>query len=131
VPYGVQQPPGRSNALGELKFLFPNSHDIYMHDTPNRDLFDSDKRAFSHGCVRVQNPRDFAAVLLGWDRTRIDQNTESRKSQSVKLSAKVPVHLTYFTAWPDETGTIRYHNDIYGRDETMDKARSAILLAQR
>lgn len=131
VPYGVQQPPGRSNALGELKFLFPNSHDIYMHDTPNRDLFDSDKRAFSHGCVRVQNPRDFAAVLLGWDRTRIDQNTESRKSQSVKLSAKVPVHLTYFTAWPDETGTIRYHNDIYGRDETMDKARSAILLARR
>lgn len=131
VPYGVQQPPGRTNALGELKFLFPNSHDIYMHDTPNRDLFDEDERAFSHGCVRVQNPREFAAVLLGWDAEKVAANTDSKKSQSVRLPHKVPVHLTYFTAWPDDTGKIQYFNDIYGRDKTMDNARTALTLAQR
>ena len=131
VPYGVQQPPGRSNALGELKFLFPNSHDIYMHDTPNRELFDRDQRAFSHGCVRVQNPREFAAVLLGWDAEKVDANTDSKKSQTVKLAEKVPVHLTYFTAWPDDTGKIQYFDDIYGRDRTMENARSTLTLAQR
>ena len=131
VPYGIQQPPGRKNALGELKFLFPNSHDIYMHDTPSRELFDRDERAFSHGCVRVQNPREFAQVLLGWDSIKVDENVEGRKSQSVKLQAKVPVHITYFTAWPDETGKIQYFNDIYGRDKTLENARSSITLAQR
>jgi L,D-transpeptidase YcbB len=131
VPYGIQQPPGAKNALGELKFLFPNSHNIYMHDTPSRELFDNDVRNFSHGCVRVQNPREFAAVLLGWDQARIDENTESKKSQNVKLAAKVPIHITYFTAWPDSTGKIQYFNDIYGRDQTMENARTAITLAQR
>ena len=131
VPFGIQQPPGRSNALGELKFLFPNSHDIYMHDTPNRELFDNERRAFSHGCVRVQNPREFASVLLGWNAEEVDRNVDGRKSQSVKLAAKVPVHLTYFTAWPDESGKITYFADIYGRDQAMDNARSAITLARR
>ena len=131
VPYGIQQPPGHKNALGELKFLFPNAHNIYMHDTPNRELFDNEVRAFSHGCVRVQNPREFAEVLLGWDREKVDQNTDSRQSQSVKLPAKVPVHITYFTAWPDENGKVQYFNDIYGRDKAMENARSAFTLAQR
>ena len=67
-PFGVQQPPGKGNALGELKFLFPNSHDIYMHDTPTKNLFAESTRTFSHGCIRVENPREFAEVLLGWDR---------------------------------------------------------------
>jgi murein L,D-transpeptidase YcbB/YkuD len=131
VPYGVQQPPGHKNALGELKFLFPNSHDIYMHDTPNRNLFNEEVRAFSHGCVRVQNPRDFASVLLGWDRDKVDANTNSKQSQSVPLPIKVPIHITYFTAWPDETGKIQYFNDIYGRDESLQKARSALTIAAR
>ena len=69
-PFGVQQPPGKGNALGELKFLFPNSHDIYMHDTPTKNLFAETTRTFSHGCIRVQNPREFATVLLGWDRAQ-------------------------------------------------------------
>jgi murein L,D-transpeptidase YcbB/YkuD len=131
VPYSIQQPPGSKNALGELKFLFPNSHNIYMHDTPNRNLFDEEVRAFSHGCVRVQNPREFAQVLLGWDREKVDANTDSKKSQSVKLDQKVPIYITYFTAWPDETGKIQYFNDIYERDRTMQRARTALLVAQR
>ncbi len=129
-PFDVQQPPGRDNALGELKFLFPNKHDIYMHDTPAKKLFQEASRAFSHGCVRVQNPREFAAILLGWDRERIDAETDSRVSQSVPLPKKVPVHITYFTAWPDSTGKITYYGDMYKRDETMEKAFAAMASAR-
>jgi murein L,D-transpeptidase YcbB/YkuD len=131
VPYGVHQPPGASNALGEVKFLFPNGHDIYMHDTPKRELFDEDMRAFSHGCVRVQNPREFASVLLGWDAATVDEHISTPKSETIRLKEKIPVHLTYFTAWPDETGRIRYFEDIYGRDKSMDNARSTVTVAQR
>ena len=131
VPFSIQQPPGRTNALGELKFLFPNSHDIYMHDTPNRGLFNKEVRAFSHGCVRVQNPREFAAVLLGWDPKKIAKTVEGKVSQTVALPAKVPVHITYFTAWPDETGKIQYFNDLYGRDKAMENALSAMTVAER
>ncbi len=121
-PIGVQQPPGNGNALGELKFLFPNKHDIYMHDTPTKKLFSQSVRAFSHGCVRVENPREFAAVILGWDSDRVDAETDSGESQSVSLPQKIPVHITYFTAWPDSSGKMVYYNDIYGRDEAMQKA---------
>ena len=131
VPYGIQQPPGSKNALGEVKFLFPNTHNIYMHDTPTRELFEEDKRAFSHGCVRVQNPRQFAAVLLGWDAAEVDKHIETPKSETVRLKEKIPVYLTYFTAWPDETGRIRYYEDIYGRDKAMEDARSTAAVAQR
>ncbi len=131
VPFSIQQPPGRKNALGEIKFLFPNSHNIYMHDTPSRNLFDEDVRAFSHGCVRLQNPREFAMILLGWDRDKVDQNVDGRKSQTVRLKEKVPVHLAYFTAWPDSSGKINYYNDLYGRDATMEKALSALTVATR
>ncbi len=131
VPYGIQQPPGEKNALGELKFLFPNRHDIYMHDTPNRGLFNESVRAFSHGCVRVQNPREFASILLGWDRAKVDATTDSKESQSVRLPAKIPVHIAYFTAWPDESGKIKYFNDIYGRDESLEKAMSVTTIAAR
>ena len=129
VPYGIQQPPGAKNALGDVKFLFPNTHNIYMHDTPSRELFDEDARAFSHGCVRVQNPREFAAVLLGWDAEKVDANIATPKSETVRLKEKIPVHLTYFTAWPDENGRIRYFEDIYGRDKAMEDARSTVTVA--
>ncbi|MGH6906362.1 MAG: L,D-transpeptidase family protein [Aestuariivirga sp.] len=131
VPFNIQQPPGADNALGELKFLFPNTHNIYMHDTPTKNLFAKDVMTFSHGCIRVENPREFATILLGWARSKVDANTESGNSQTVPLASKVPVHITYFTAWPDETGKIQYFNDIYGRDAAMDKAVSTTLLAQR
>jgi murein L,D-transpeptidase YcbB/YkuD len=125
-PFGVQQPPGKGNALGELKFLFPNSHDIYMHDTPTKNLFGESTRTFSHGCIRVQNPREFAKVILGWDREKVDRETDSRKSQSVALSQKIPVHITYFTAWPDSSGKMSYFNDVYERDEAMEKALAVL-----
>ena len=131
VPFGVHQPPGEKNALGEIKFLFPNTHDIYMHDTPSRELFDSSVRAFSHGCVRVQNPREFAAVILGWDAKQVDDNIASPASETVRLKQKIPVYLTYFTAWPDESGKMRYFDDIYGRDKALEDARSSIAVAQR
>ena len=125
-PFGVQQPPGKGNALGELKFLFPNSHDIYMHDTPTKNLFAESTRTFSHGCIRVENPREFAEVLLGWDREKIDAETDSLRSQSVALSQKIPVHITYFTAWPDSSGKMNYFNDVYERDEAMEKALAVL-----
>jgi murein L,D-transpeptidase YcbB/YkuD len=130
VPYGIHQPPGADNALGEIKFLFPNSHNIYMHDTPSRDLFARDVRAFSHGCVRVQNPRDFAAVVLGWSPEDVAKRITSKRSETIRLKTKIPVHITYFTAWPDESGNIQFFNDIYGRDRAMETARSAIVLAR-
>lgn len=129
-PFGVQQPPGKGNALGELKFLFPNSHDIYMHDTPTKNLFAEPSRTFSHGCIRVQNPREFAEVILGWDREKVDRETDSRKSQSVVLSQKIPVHITYFTAWPDSSGKMSYFNDVYERDEAMEKALAVLASAR-
>jgi L,D-transpeptidase YcbB len=132
---GVQQPPGGDNALGELKFLFPNSHSIYMHDTPSRNLFEKSHRAFSHGCVRVQNPREFAQVLLGWDADKVDQQlaigSESGESKNVPLKSGVPVHLTYFTAWPDESGKIAYFADFYERDKTMKQARNTVRTGKR
>jgi murein L,D-transpeptidase YcbB/YkuD len=131
VPFGIHQPPGAKNALGEVKFLFPNSHNIYMHDTPARELFEEDARAFSHGCVRVQNPREFASVILGWDAAKVAGHIETPRSETVRLKEKIPVHLAYFTAWPDETGKMRYFEDIYGRDKAMENARTSVTVAQR
>jgi L,D-transpeptidase YcbB len=112
--------------LGEIKFLFPNKHSIYMHDTPNRNLFANGRRNFSHGCVRVQNPREFAQVLLGWDAALVDEKVDSGESISEKLASKVPVHLTYFTAWPDQDGKIHYYADPYERDSTLLQARKTM-----
>lgn len=123
---GVQQPPGESNALGKVKFLFPNKHSIYMHDTPNRHLFAESKRNFSHGCVRVENPVEFASVLLKLEQTAIDADIETGESKSIKISTPTKVHLTYFTAWPDKTGKIQYYSDAYGRDATLREARATV-----
>jgi L,D-transpeptidase YcbB len=120
--FGVQQPSGDGNALGELKFLFPNDHSIYMHDTPTKNLFAKSSRAFSHGCVRVQNPREFAEVLLGWNKDDIAATIRAGEILPVNLKQKTPVHLTYFTAWTDSDGKINYYDDVYGRDAAMAKA---------
>jgi murein L,D-transpeptidase YcbB/YkuD len=119
---GVVQPAGGANALGEIKFLFPNSHSIYMHDTPNRELFSEAQRSFSHGCVRVENPKEFAQVLLRWDAAAVEKKVEAGKTLSVKVPDQIKVHLTYFTAWPDDSGKIQYFSDIYGRDEALGRA---------
>jgi murein L,D-transpeptidase YcbB/YkuD len=122
VPYYVRQRPGPKNALGEMKIMFPNKHAIYMHDTPDRHLFSRDNRALSNGCVRLADPRAMAAAVLGWDRARVDTRLAGKHGRE-NLSVKVPVYVAYFTAWPDEAGTVHYHNDVYSRDE---KVRAAI-----
>lgn len=119
---GVRQPPGRKNALGELKILFPNAHAIYMHDTPAKKLFGRDTRAFSHGCVRLQDPRAMAAAVLGTDINSIAEHIAPNKNKTVFVEKKIPVHVSYFTAWPNETGNIEYFDDVYGRDKALQKA---------
>jgi murein L,D-transpeptidase YcbB/YkuD len=129
IPYDVRQPPGNDNALGNIKFLFPNSHDIYMHDTPTKELFNKTVRAFSHGCVRVENPREFAEYILGWDRQQIDDLIASGQNQEIDIKAPIRVHLNYFTAWPDASGKIAFYNDIYNRDTRLEKALNTIAVA--
>lgn len=119
-PYQLVQGPGPDNALGQVKFMFPNSYSVYLHDTPSRALFDKSERAFSSGCIRVKNPLELAALLLedqsGWDRAAIDDVVAQGKTRTLKLSKPVPVLLTYFTAWVDREGTLQLRRDVYGRD---------------
>jgi murein L,D-transpeptidase YcbB/YkuD len=129
IPYDVRQPPGGENALGRIKFLFPNSHSIYMHDTPTKKLFKEKVRAFSHGCIRVENPRKLAEYVLGWDRKRIDDLIAAGANREIKLDKKIPVYLTYFTAWPDESGKMTFHRDVYRRDKRLEKAINRIAVA--
>ncbi|NNE21542.1 MAG: L,D-transpeptidase family protein [Rhizobiales bacterium] len=125
APVAVRQPPGNGNALGRIKFLFPNKHAIYLHDTPTKKLFNRENRAYSHGCVRVQDPTKLAEAVLGWDQNRIASRISTGRNQKVTLKTKVPVHLTYFTAWPDAAGSVDYHKDVYGRDRRLELAFQA------
>jgi len=119
-PYNVVQSPGPQNALGLVKFMFPNRYLVYLHDTPSRGLFARSERAFSSGCVRIENPFDFAEMLLkdtaGWSRQRIDKVVASGKTTVVHLSTTLPVLLLYWTAWADFDGTVNFRRDVYGRD---------------
>jgi len=121
----VRQLPGLNNSLGLVKFLFPNSNNIYLHDTPAKSLFERDSRAFSHGCVRVGKPRDLAIELLKddpkWTPERIDKAMHARKESWYTLKKKVPVYIGYFTAWVDRSGQLNFYNDIYQRDESLLK----------
>jgi len=122
--YYVRQPPGAKNALGRLKILFPNKHAIYMHDTPSRNLFNSARRAFSYGCVRLQQPLEMAAAVLGKDKKYISSQISTGRNISENLSVKIPVYVSYFTAWPGADGSIGYYPDIYSRDRNLEKART-------
>jgi murein L,D-transpeptidase YcbB/YkuD len=122
----VRQPPGPRNALGRVKIEMPNEHAIYLHDTPSQALFGRPVRAFSHGCIRTQNVRDFAAHLLeptgSWDRSQIDSAIGTGRNQSVSLAAPVPVYIAYFTAAATSDGDVVSYNDIYGRDRPVRQA---------
>ena len=120
-PYQLRQDPGPSNALGLVKFMFPNKHLVYLHDTPSKNLFDREARAFSSGCVRIENPFEFAQLLLGkeWDAKRIDGIIESKKTTKVNLAKPVPVILFYLTALPEFDGKFHFRNDVYSRDEAV------------
>jgi murein L,D-transpeptidase YcbB/YkuD len=120
--YEFRQPPGPTNVLGAIKFMFPNKHDVYMHDTPERDLFARSFRGLSHGCMRVAEPRRLAAVLLAQDKGWSEQQVESLLSggtREVELTTRIPVHMTYFTATVDQEGNLRTFGDLYGVDTRM------------
>ncbi len=119
----VRQKPGKSNALGHVKFIFPNSYNIYFHDTPSRDLFSKQERAFSHGCIRVQNPFNLAEYLLRnqpeWTSEKIKAAMDSSEEKWVTLDKSIPVFITYFTAWVDADGILHFADDIYGHDKKL------------
>ena len=121
----VRQLPGPWNALGLVKFLFPNSHSIYLHDTPSKYLFNEDKRAFSHGCIRVAEAKRLAQYLLrkdsDWDENKITEAMNKGVERYVTLKKTIPVFIAYFTAWVDENGKLQFRNDIYNRDSKLAK----------
>jgi murein L,D-transpeptidase YcbB/YkuD len=117
------QPAGAGNVLGVVKFRFPNKHDIYMHDTPQKDLFERTTRALSHGCMRVQDPRRFAELILsedkGWSAAQVDNLIATSYNNEIEIRRPFPVYITYFTAVAEEDGTVKYFDDIYGYDSRM------------
>lgn len=121
----VRQPPGERNALGRIKFMFPNDFSVYLHDTPSRKLFASEKRAFSHGCVRVDDPFRFAETVLGrangWSEQRV-KKLIGGKERYVYLPKPLPVHLEYFTAFVDDSGRLQLRDDIYGYSHRVKAA---------
>jgi murein L,D-transpeptidase YcbB/YkuD len=114
----VRQKPGEKNALGYVKFLFPNDFNIYLHDTPNHELFEKDVRAFSHGCIRVEKPAELAQWVLGWDAARVDAAMKGSDNNSVKVPQKIPVFITYGTAYVSN-GQLYFGNDLYDRDDKL------------
>ncbi|MCY4541590.1 MAG: L,D-transpeptidase family protein [Rhodobacteraceae bacterium] len=125
-PYKVVQPPGATNPLGSVKFMFPNRYNIYLHDTPFRDLFGLENRAHSHGCVRVEKSHDLARMLLGEvgaDFDELRSGVEGTFSEeTISLHTPIPVHITYRTVWAGTDGRIHYRRDIYGRDKSVHDA---------
>jgi murein L,D-transpeptidase YcbB/YkuD len=118
----IKQPPGDDNALGSIKFLFPNPYAVYLHDTPSKSFFQRDYRALSHGCMRVMNPWDFAAALLQDDPNVSVAQLKALvggRETAVNLTHHIPVNITYFTAWVDDAGELQLRNDVYGHDKHM------------
>jgi len=118
--YTVRQAPGRNNALGKVKFMFPNKHNVYLHDTPDRELFARDAHAFSSGCIRVQNPFELAKIMLSdlpqWNDSLIHQAMNNNKERTVVLKTPVDIYIYYLTAWVDNFGIVQYRSDIYNND---------------
>ncbi|HEY1056516.1 MAG TPA: L,D-transpeptidase family protein [Emticicia sp.] len=123
VPYIIRQKPGNKNSLGKMKFLFPNSYNIYLHDTPSKGHFGDSKRAFSHGCIRLSDPKRLAFYLLRnnteWTKDKINEVLETEKETGIKVSPAIPVYIVYFTSWVDNTGQINFRNDLYGLDAKL------------
>ncbi len=128
-PFDMRQPPSRSNALGLVKFMFPNKHNIYLHDTPSKSLFKREVRAFSHGCIRLADPFDFAYALLAVQRDDpkpyFQSVLKSGRETKIVLENPVPVHLIYRTAFTSERGQMEFRRDVYGRDAKIWDALSA------
>jgi murein L,D-transpeptidase YcbB/YkuD len=117
----IRQKPGPENSLGLVKFLFPNDFNIYLHDTPQKELFDKDVRAFSHGCIRVEKPVELAAWVLGWDEGKVREAEQGKDNNWVKVAQKLPVYIEYGTAYVKD-GQLYFGNDLYHRDDQLVKA---------
>lgn len=131
MPYALRQDSGSKNALGKVKFMFPNRFNVYLHDTPSKSLFKRDLRIFSHGCVRVENPLDLATLLLegqGWTRARIDAEIAKGGQRIINLKAPFPVHVTYLTSWMNKDGSVHFRRDVYKRDQQLAAALSGMLI---
>ncbi len=122
-PYQLVQAPGPNNALGQIKFMFPNQYDVYLHDTPARDLFSRVDRSFSSGCIRVEQPFALAEQLLAgdprWDQKRLQDMIGAREPSTIVLPKPVPVYIQYWTAWVNNRGQLQFRNDIYNRDSRL------------
>lgn len=122
-PYIIRQKPGGKNALGKVKFLFPNEYNIYLHDTPSKGLFGENKRTFSHGCIRVSEPQHLAEWLLrkdsSWTQQKIMAAMNGGKEKFITLKEKVPVYIGYFTAFVDSDGRLNFRDDVYGHDARL------------
>ncbi|MCB1519468.1 MAG: L,D-transpeptidase family protein [Hyphomicrobiaceae bacterium] len=122
--YHVYQPPGGGNVLGVVKFMFPNKHQVYMHDTPSKSLFNQSQRTFSHGCMRVRNPMKLAEVVLredkGWSAEKVAHTLRTGpQNNNIQLESKIPVHVTYFTAWVDDDGQLQSRPDVYRHEQRI------------
>ncbi|WP_204114233.1 L,D-transpeptidase family protein [Shimia biformata] len=128
-PFDIKQAPGRSNALGLVKFMFPNKHNIYLHDTPQKSLFKRETRAFSHGCIRLQQPFEFAYTLLAVQEENpkafFHRILDTRRETTVELEQPIPVHIIYRTAFTNAKGPVQYRRDVYGRDARIWSALDA------
>jgi len=128
-PVRLRQPPGPKNALGRIKFMFPNKYNVYIHDTPSKSKFTRAARYFSHGCLRLRDPLKMAEMILGpegWSRAKIDSVIRKGKRRVVKLKQQIPVHVVYITSWVNKDGSVNFRKDVYGRDKILAKALSKI-----
>jgi len=124
-PYRLRQDPSAFNALGRVKFIFPNSQAVYIHDTPSKSLFAKTRRGFSSGCVRLESPLELARYLLrnqSWNQDRLEKTVDSGRHRTVVLKKPIPVHLVYFTAWMGPSGSVNFREDIYDQDRELELA---------
>jgi murein L,D-transpeptidase YcbB/YkuD len=130
-PYIVRQRPGPWNSLGLVKFIFPNPHFVFLHDTPHREFFVRAERAFSSGCIRVEHPFELAELLLAqpdkWNNVSIQELVDTRQTRTIHLKEPMPVLILYWTGMADRDGTVRFYADIYGRDKVLLKSMNAPL----
>jgi L,D-transpeptidase YcbB len=128
-PYRVHQEPGRANALGRIKFMFPNRYDVYLHDTPSRNLFNETQRDFSHGCIRVEKPIALATYLMKqngrWNQRAIEAALDDGAERTIYLPRPIPIHLLYWTAWAEQDGRIQFRPDIHDLDAVLTAALQA------
>jgi len=125
-PYFLRQDAGSKNALGSMKFMFPNRFNVYLHDTPDKGLFNRTVRQFSHGCIRIEKALELAEYLLAkdsrWTRETLLESLNVSVDRAIRIPDPIEVYILYWTAWVDEDGTVQFRNDIYGRDKPLAEA---------